>query len=82
VIAVINTNVSIGQHTGVSMPVSGRVRVSSLRALLATGAVAPTADQKCVVMDQTQVTDGYRAVSVLTVATGAFPGTSAWSPPI
>jgi hypothetical protein len=82
VTAVINTIVSSSQHTGFGMPVSGRVRVSSLRALLTTGVVSPLAGQKCALMDQTQVIDGYRLVTDVAVATGAFPGTSAWSPPI
>jgi len=82
VTAVINTIVSSSQHTGFGMPVSGRVRVSSLRALLTTGAVSPAAGQKCALMDQTQVIDGYRLVTDVAVTTGAFPGTSAWSPPI
>jgi hypothetical protein len=33
-------------------------------------------------MAQTPVIDGYRLVAGLSVATGAFPGISAWSPPI
>jgi hypothetical protein len=80
VTAVINTNVSNSQHTGFGMPVSGRVRVSSLRALPTT-AVSPLSGQKCALMDLTQVIDGYRLVTGVAVATGAFPGTSAWSPP-
>jgi hypothetical protein len=82
VTAVINTIVSSSQHTGFGMPVSGRVRVSSLRALLTTGVVSPLAGQKCALMDQTQVIDGYRLVTDVAVTTGAFPGTSAWSQPI
>ena len=77
-----NTIVSSSQHIGFGMPVSGRVRVSSLRALLTTGVVSPLAGQKCALMDQTQVIDGYRLGTDVAVATGAFPGTSAWSPPI
>ena len=64
------------------MPVFGRVRVASLRALPTTGAVISIAGQKCVLMAQTPVIDGYRLVAGLSVATGAFPGTSAWSTPI
>jgi hypothetical protein len=83
VIAVINTNVSFSQHADLGMPVFGRVRVASLRALpTTTGAVTSIAGQKCVLMAQTPVIDGYRLVAGLSVATGAFPGTSAWSPPI
>ena len=82
VTAVINTTVSFSQHTGLGMPVSGRVRVFTLRALPTTGAVSPLAGQKCALMDQTQVIDGYSLVADVAVSTGAFPGTSAWSPPI
>ena len=78
----INTTVSNIAHTGLGMPVSGRVRVSTLRALPKTDAVSPLAGQKCALMDQTQVIDGYRLVAGVAVTTGAFPGTSAWSPPI
>ena len=78
-----NINVNFGQHADLGMPVFGRVRVASLRAFpMTTGAVKPIAGQKCALMDQTQVLDGYRVVAGLSVATGAFPGTSAWSPPI
>ena len=78
-----NINVNFGQHADLGMPVFGRVRVASLRAFpSAAGAVKSIAGQKCALMDQTQVLDGYRVVAGLSVATGAFPGTSAWSPPI
>ena len=78
-----NINVNFGQHADLGMPVFGRVRVASLRALpTTTGAVTSIAGQKCVLMAQTPVIDGYRLVAGLSVATGAFPGTSAWSPPI
>ena len=79
----INTTVSFSQHADLGMPVFGRVRVASLRAFpMTTGAVKSIAGQKCALMDQTQVLDGYRVVAGLSVATGAFPGISAWSPPI
>jgi hypothetical protein len=82
VIAVMNTIVNSGQHNGWGMPVSGRVRVDSLRASVPTMApMSLVAGQKCALMDPTQVIDGYRLVAGVTVATGAFPGTSAWSPP-
>jgi hypothetical protein len=72
-------------HSNVSsgMPVFGRVRVTSLRALpMTTGAVIPASGQKCALTDSTPVTAGYRLVKDVAVITGAFPGTSAWSPPI
>ena len=78
-----NTIVNSGQHNGWGMPVSGRVRVESLRASAPTTTpMSLVAGQKCALMDQTQVLDGYRVVAGLSIATGAFPGTSAWSPPI
>ena len=78
-----NINVNFGQHADLGMPVFGRVRVASLRAFpMTTGAVKSIAGQKCALMDPTQVIDGYRLVTDVAVATGAFPGTSAWSPPI
>jgi hypothetical protein len=81
VIAVMNTIVNSGQHNGWGMPVSGRVRVDSLRAFAPTTTpVSLVAGQKCALMDSTRVIDGYTVVTA--VATGAFPGTSAWSPPI
>ncbi|NUR06741.1 MAG: hypothetical protein HOQ45_07020 [Nocardioidaceae bacterium] len=77
-----NTNAIRGQHTGLGMPASQRVRVASLRALpLMTGAVVPAAGQKCALIEATSVA-GYRWIpaDVFDVK-GAFPGTSAWSPP-
>ena len=83
VIAVMNTIVNSGQHNGWVMPVSGRVRVESLRASAPTTTpMSLVAGQKCALMDPTQVIDGYRLVTDVAVTTGAFPGTSAWSPPI
>lgn len=78
----VNNIVSFSQHAGSGMPVSGRARVSSLRAFSMTDAVSPAAGQKCALIDQTPVIDGYRLVTGVAVATGAFPGPSAWSPPI
>jgi hypothetical protein len=82
VIAVVNNIVSFSQHAGFGMPVSGRARVSSLRAFPMTAAVSPAAGQKCVLSGSTSVIDGYRLVTGASVATGAFPGLPAWSPPI
>ena len=76
-----NTIEIFGQHADFGMPVSGRVRVSSLRALPMTAAAPSLAGHTCALMDQTQVIDGYRRVAGVAVTTGAFPGTSAWSPP-
>jgi hypothetical protein len=87
VIAVNNTTMNFGQHVAMTtvtgMPVSGRVRVDSLRALpMTTSAVSTIAGQKCALLDPTRVIDGYRLVAGVAVVTGAFVGTSAWSPPI
>ena len=78
----VNNIVSFSQHAGSGMPVSGRARVSSLRAFPMTAAVSPAAGQKCALIDLTSVIDGYRLVMGVAVTTGAFPGPSAWSPPI
>jgi hypothetical protein len=88
VTAVINTIVSFDQHAAHSnvtsgMPVSGRVRMASLRALpMTTGVVSSDAGQKCALFDTTRGIDGYPVASDVVVVKGAFPGTSAWSPPI
>ncbi len=78
-----NTIVNFSQQAGIGMPVFGCDWVVSLRALpMTTGAVSPDAGQKSAHMDETRVIDGYRLVTDVAVATGTFPGTSAWSPPI
>jgi hypothetical protein len=83
VIAVINTIVNFSQHADLGMPVSGRVRMASLRALpMTTGVVSSDAGQKCALIDTTRVIDGYLVAADVVVVKGAFPGTSAWSPPI
>ena len=80
---VMNIDMNLGQHTGLGMPASQRVRVASLRALpLMTGAVNPAAGQKCALIDPTSVAGYSRIVTDVAVVKGAFPGTSAWSPPI
>lgn len=77
-----NTIVSFSQQAGIGMPVFGCDWVVSLRALpMTTGAVSPDAGQKSAHTDKTRVIDGYR-LGTAVVATGTFPGTSAWSPPI
>jgi hypothetical protein len=80
---VMNIDMNLGQHAGFGMPASQRVRVASLRALpLMTGAVIPAAGQKCALIDPTSVAGYSRIVTDVAVVKGAFPGTSAWSPPI
>lgn len=79
----INTTVNFSQQAVFGMPVSGRVWATSLRALpMTTGVVSSDAGQKCALMDATHVIDGYRLAADVVVTTGAFPGPSAWSPPI
>jgi hypothetical protein len=83
VLAVINTNMTISPLADFGMPVSARVRVVSVRALpMTTGVVsAVAAGSKAVFVDATPVC-GYRQITDGAVLEGAFPGTSAWSPPI
>ncbi len=79
----INTIVSFSQHADLGMPVSGRVRMASLRSLpMTTGVVSSDAGQKCAPTGTTRGFDGYLAAADVVVIKGAFPGTSAWSPPI
>ena len=83
----INTIVTMSQQAELGMPASGRVRMASLRALpKTTGDVWAAAGHKCVISDRTDVWTleaGYRQVDADVFAVkGAFPGTSAWSPPI
>ena len=76
-----NTIVNFSQQAGFGMPVFGREW--ALRALpMTTGAGCTDAGQKSAHLDETRVIDGYRLVADVAVTTGAFPGTSAWSPPI
>jgi hypothetical protein len=79
VTAVFNT-VSDTQHADFGMPVYGRVRVAALRALPMTeAAVSAAAVQKCALVQGIAVSDDRFGTDVVTAA---FPGTSAWSPPI
>jgi hypothetical protein len=83
VTAVINTIVNFNRQADLGMPVSGRVRMASLRALpMTTGVVSSNAGQKCALTDATRGIDGYLVATDVFVVKGAFPGTSAWSPPI
>ncbi|HEX6515559.1 MAG TPA: hypothetical protein VF049_08285 [Nocardioidaceae bacterium] len=79
----IKSNKTFGQWPGFGMPMSGSAPVAIVRALPTTGVVsAVIAGPKCDRVDATNVA----AYSVITtdvaVLEGAFPGTSAWSPPI
>jgi hypothetical protein len=80
-----SNTMTMSQAAGFTMPAAVRERVASVRVLPATGAVAgvfagsglrETAIQGTSVCGYRHITD---AVAVLK---GAFPGTSAWSPPI
>ena len=80
----INTTMHISQPAAFGMPMSPRDRVASVRvlpvstgvlSLAAGGAIAP------VTGIQGTAVCGYRLTDAVAVK-GAFPGTSAWSPPI
>ena len=74
------SNTIATQHVDLGMPVAERVRVSALRRLpVAAAAVATTWDTCALVQDVAAVT--FRSATDV-VITGAFPGASAWSPPI
>jgi hypothetical protein len=78
---VINIDMTIS-HNGSAMPEAIRLCVADVRALRGT-TVSAAGTKTAVVMTDVQGTDvrGYlRGTDV--VLTGAFPGTSAWSPPI
>jgi hypothetical protein len=77
-----NLNVILGQQAGLGMPSIERVRVSAPSSLpMMTAAAAQVSGQKCALIASTPVT-GYRHIVTDVVVKGAFPGTSAWSPPI
>jgi hypothetical protein len=78
------TTVTMSQATGLAMPASVRDRVAFVHAI-PTGAAAAATAGLCTPATGIQGTrvSGYRLVSdVVAVRKGAFPGTSAWSPPI
>jgi hypothetical protein len=78
---VINIDIDISRN-GSAMPETNRLCVAPVRAL--QGTTAPAAGSKAaVVATDVQGTRvrGYAHITDV-VRTGAFPGTSAWSPPI
>jgi hypothetical protein len=88
----INTTMTISQPAGFGMPMSTqeltRDRVASVRALPMTtgvvsvpaaGAIVPAGDDQGI---QGTAVCGYRHLTDAVAVKGAFPGTSAWSPPI
>jgi len=78
---VITSIVNFSQQADFGMPASGRVRMAALRPLQVTGVVSASG-QKCALMDVVTPVAGYRHIVTDVVVKGAFPGTSAWSPPI
>ncbi len=81
----IKLNMTFGQQADFTMPMSGSGLVACARALW-TGASQggvrlAAADSKRRFVDATPVC-GYRHITDVAVLEGAFPGTSAWSPPI
>jgi hypothetical protein len=81
----INT-MTTSQANGFAMPASVRDRVAFVRVLPTTGCVTGASARPNAVEAGIQGTGafGYRHIATDAVATlkGAFPGTSAWSPPI
>jgi hypothetical protein len=78
---VINIDMNLSRN-GFAMPETSRLCVAPVRAL--QGTTVPAAGNKAaVVATDVQGTRvrGYGHMTVV-VLTGAFPGTSAWSPPI
>jgi len=82
---VINITMTLSHQAELAMPGSGNGLVAAVRALPVTfvgGALsAAAADSKRRVLDITPVC-AYSHVTDVAVLDGAFPGTSAWSPPI
>jgi hypothetical protein len=80
------TTVTMSHADGFAMPASVRERAASVRVLPTPGAVAAaTAGLACTPATGIQGTSvsGYRLdIDAVAVRKGAFPGTSAWSPPI
>ena len=82
-IAVIKTNMTLSQQAEFAMPMSGSglVAVRALPMTDAKGAVSAAAADRKGGFDGTTVC-GYSHITTVAVRKGAFPGTSAWSPPI
>ncbi len=67
-------------RTSLGMPSAARARVAALRGLPVTTGVAVVAQADTSALRQAVAVDG--DVMTDAVVKGAFPGTSAWSPPI
>ncbi|MBA2463651.1 MAG: hypothetical protein H0V42_01570 [Nocardioidaceae bacterium] len=68
------------QSAGFGMPGLGRDRVASVRVLPTTGVVSAAIAGSTATFEGT-VACGYRHINDVAVK-GAFPGASAWSPPV
>jgi hypothetical protein len=72
------------RHAALGMPASvtgcTRVRVAELRLPVTPGVVPTAAADTCALVDTTGA--NHPSVTTDVVATGAFPETSAWGPPI
>jgi len=80
---VINLNVTLSQQAEFAMPVCGGGLVAAVRALpFSAGAAVSAAAADSKPRIDTTFVSGYRHITDVAVLTGAFPGTSAWSPPI
>jgi hypothetical protein len=76
----VRSNVSNLEPTGFGMPAPARVRVAALRDLPGTtGVVSVGAGDTCA---HIAGATAYRSAIADVVFEGAFPGASAWSPPI
>lgn len=78
------TKVTMSQATGFAMPASVRERAAYVRVLPTGVVVAATAGARIPVTGvQGTPVCGYSPITdAVAVLKGAFPGTSAWSPPI
>jgi hypothetical protein len=80
---VMNINVTLSQQAEFAMPVCGGGLVAAVRALpMSVGAPVSAAAADSKPRFDTTTVSGYRHITDVVVLTGAFPGTSAWSPPI
>jgi hypothetical protein len=77
-----NINMTVSQLADFGMPVSGRGRIASVRALPMTSVVSAVAAGSKSALVSAMPVCRYSRTTDVAVLTGAFPGTSAWSPPI
>ena len=77
----INIDMTLSQQADFAMPISGNGFVAAVRALPMGAVPAAAAGSKRRLLDTTTVCD-YRHVTDVAVLNNAFPGASAWSPPI